>query len=330
MKKIKIDAIALCAVAFLLAFAAFVLFTRTVFASDDGGETLTVESVWLEVDTLHIQVTDAQTGVNQTLELNLRDYAGSGDEYVSVQAIDRDGNKSNTILFKNPYYDANAATPPDSPTAPEQNEPTPPNAAADSVSGVPGESTDDGDSAASGARPFTPDGVGSVLDNATDGDGKEFFSVKTEDGNTFYLIVDRQRTTDNVYLLNAVTEEDLASLAKPGNGGVGSESAIPTAPPQNETPAPELPDESPSADPPAEDGNGGIGGGSLIFIVIAALAVGGAGYYFKIVKPKKSARDEDEEPDDYGGEYDAPEDSDEDDYGAPEDSYVGEDGGDAE
>jgi hypothetical protein len=32
-------------------------------------------------------------------------------------------------------------------------------------------------------NPFTPDGAGTVLDNATDGDGKEFFSIESADGN---------------------------------------------------------------------------------------------------------------------------------------------------
>jgi len=63
-------------------------------------------------------------------------------------------------------------------------------------------------------NPFTPSGTGTVADNATDGDGKEFFTIMTPDENTFYLVIDRQRGTENVYLLNAVTEADLLSLAK--------------------------------------------------------------------------------------------------------------------
>ena len=64
------------------------------------------------------------------------------------------------------------------------------------------------------ARPFTPEGTGTVVDNATDGDGKEFFTITTPSENVFYLIIDRQRDGQNVYFLNAVTEKDLLALAE--------------------------------------------------------------------------------------------------------------------
>ena len=56
-------------------------------------------------------------------------------------------------------------------------------------------------------KPFTPDGTGTVVDNATDEDGKEFFTITTPSENIFYLVIDRQRTENNVYFLNAVTEK---------------------------------------------------------------------------------------------------------------------------
>ena len=59
-------------------------------------------------------------------------------------------------------------------------------------------------------KPFTPDGTGTVVDNATDEDGKEFFTITTPSENIFYLVIDRQRTENNVYFLNAVTEKDTA------------------------------------------------------------------------------------------------------------------------
>ena len=63
-------------------------------------------------------------------------------------------------------------------------------------------------------KPFTPDGTGAVVDNATDEDGKEFFTITTPSENVFYLVIDRQRTENNVYFLNAVTEKDLLALAE--------------------------------------------------------------------------------------------------------------------
>ena len=254
-------------------------------------ENLTVDAVWLTGEMLHIEVTDKQSGINQTLTVPLSEYAGNS-EYVSVQAVDRNGNLSNTIQFKNPFY-----TPPTAPPAGGTEEPPP-----QSQSGI----------GVNPQRPFTPDGTGTVVDNVTDGDGKEFFSISTEDGNVFYLIVDRQRSTDNVYLLNAVTEEDLMSLAKPGDGT--TQSGIPNQTTLQQPAAPTEPTPQPTPEPPAPPANNGGGmSGSTIFIIIGALAVGGAGYYFKIIRPKKQAAADDDGYDDY--------DEGDDDYGEP-----GEDG----
>jgi hypothetical protein len=250
-------------------------------------ENLTIDAVWLTGDILNIEVTDKLTGLNQTLRLPLDEYAGNS-EYVSVQAVDRNGNVSNTIQFRNPFYIPGA----DTTETPGE-------------SGIPADGLSPG--GVNPSRPFTPDGTGTVIDNVTDGDGKEFFSIETEDGNVFYLIVDRQRSSENVYLLNAVTEEDLMSLAKEGDGKSGGTSGIPAETPAPATPA--APTEPAEPEPPATPANsGGMGSGSIIFIVIGVIVVGGAGYYFKIVKPKKQAADDGgyddyDEDADYGEDY---------------------------
>ena len=62
---------------------------------------------------------------------------------------------------------------------------------------------------------FTPEGTGTVLDTATGEDGdKQFYTITTEDGNVFYLIIDGKRDGNNVYFLNGVTEADLMALAE--------------------------------------------------------------------------------------------------------------------
>lgn len=48
-------------------------------------------------------------------------------------------------------------------------------------------------------NPFTPDGTGTVVDNATDEDGKEFYTITTADESVFYLVIDKQKTSENVY-----------------------------------------------------------------------------------------------------------------------------------
>lgn len=157
---------------------------------------------------------------------------------------------------------------------------------------------------------LTPDGQGTVMDNVTEGDGKEFFTFTTPSENTFYLIIDRQRDSENVYFLNAVTENDLMALAEKGDGSA-STSAIPDPAPvcickdkceagavntacpvcvlsMNDcvgtAPAPAAAQEP---EKPKESNNTG----TIVIVLLAMLAVGGAGWYFKIYKPKHDMSD---------------------------------------
>ena len=68
-----------------------------------------------------------------------------------------------------------------------------------------------------------------MIDNAfgTSGESvREFFTISTPDENVFYLVIDRQRGSENVYFLNAVTESDLLALAEMDPEGP-SQSAVP-------------------------------------------------------------------------------------------------------
>ena len=146
-------------------------------------------------------------------------------------------------------------------------------------------------------NPFTPDGTGTVVDNATDQDGKEFFTITTAEEAVFYLVIDRQRETENVYFLNAVTVADLMALAESSG-----EPAAPEPPPE---PDPE-PDPTPEPEPVPEK----KGGAGPFLLALAVVVIGGgAGWYFKIYRPKLQKAAEPEE--DYGGDpYDGPEDYD--------------------
>ena len=57
--------------------------------------------------------------------------------------------------------------------------------------------------------PFTIAGNGEVEDNIVDDPSKEFFTVKTKGGNTFFLVIDRARNSENVYMLSMIDEYDL-------------------------------------------------------------------------------------------------------------------------
>ena len=267
--------------ALMLCVSAFAL-PVTAYADAPADTTPPTLTAKVNEGVLHIEASDAESGVEAVfvgdqrinyrvdgaLDVILRDYAGTG-ETVTVYAIDFAGNKSQAVQIKNPYYVK--------PASPAEQTPAPTPAPQPAESAVPE------------SKPFTPAGSATTVDNATDGDGKEFFTITTPDENIFYLIIDRQRESENVYFLNAVTEEDLAALAQKKSGTTG-ESAVPTPAP---TPQPEpepTPAPTPEPEQPAEKGNGG----ALIFILLAAAAAGGAGYYFKILKPKQQAQEPDE------------------------------------
>lgn len=145
-------------------------------------------------------------------------------------------------------------------------------------------------------NPFIPPGTGTVVDTATDEDGKVFYTIMTPDEHVFYLVIDRQRGTENVYFLGAVTEEDLMALAIPSENSGGS--AIPGGTVEPEPPAEPTPEPDPEPAPEEEKG-GNMG--MVIVVVLIVLAAGGAGYYFKVLRPKQLANTGDE----YGeGEYD--------------------------
>lgn len=161
---------------------------------------------------------------------------------------------------------------------------------------------------------LTPDGAGTVLDNATDADGKEFFTVTTEDGAVFYLVVDRQKADNNVYFLNAVTLEDLTALAQVDGGtltGLTTQDTQATEEPTAADPAASPEPSSPAqTETPQQTSPVNIG---MLVAALAALAVGGvAGWYFKIYRPKrqKSAEledypeDEEDDPLDIGPAWD--------------------------
>lgn len=146
------------------------------------------------------------------------------------------------------------------------------------------------------AKPFTPEGTGTVVDNATDGDGKEFFTITTPSENVFYLIIDRQRDGQNVYFLNAVTEKDLLALAEKDPEPEVTE---PVMEPEPETEPPTEPETE-----PGPEKTSGFPMGNILMIAAVLLAGGGAGYYFKVYRPKHEVPDMDDEEYDYEDEAD--------------------------
>ena len=149
-----------------------------------------------------------------------------------------------------------------------------------------------------GPNLFTPAGTGTVVDNATDEDGKEFYTVTTPDENVFYLVIDKQRGQDNVYFLNAVTEKDLLALAEKSGDSPDWESAL--SEPEPESTPEVMPEPTPEPKPEQKSNMG-----TLLLVLAVVVIGGGVGYYVKIYRPKQEqAAFADEEYDEYEADLD--------------------------
>jgi len=279
--------------ALMLCMGAF-LFPATAYASQNGNPPTVTATV--EGDVLCIEASGGSLGVEAifindqrfnfrvdgVLRADLLAYKDS--ETILVYAVDFMGNVSEIVTVRNPHFEGLATQPP----TPAEGIPVTP------------------------SNPFTPTGQASVLDNAMNHDEKEFFTFETPAGNVFFLIVDRQRGSDNVYFLNAVTEQDLIALAEQAGTAISGSGGIPVSTtPQTPGEQPETPPEVEPDPPPADKGGGN---GTMIFMLIAVAIAGGVGYYFKIVRPKQQGgngdyEDEDNDEEDIGDEMEFENDS---------------------
>lgn len=174
---------------------------------------------------------------------------------------------------------------------------------------------------------FTPDGNLTLIDDflqieapATEDSArieKQFITVQSKNGNTFYIVIDRNGETENVYFLNLVDEADLMALLEDENG----ETAAPTCSCTDkcaigaintsceicrtnmsecagkETVTEPEPTE-PAKEPAAEKKSANF---LPVLVLLIAGVAGGAVYWFKFRKPKtKTSGNSDLEDYDFG------------------------------
>lgn len=339
--------------ALVLCMSAFALPITTAYASTGEDTTPPTLSAKLEDEKLAITATDDISGVEAVYIDNtrvntlvdgkasvaLKDYAGE-EKQVTVYAVDYSGNRSKEVKLDNPYYKetekalevssaAPSSTAAPSPTKKPSSDTTasadnnqtskkPSSAQADSAQNESSSTEDEETESSVPEGAFTPDGTGSILDSATEQeDEKQFYTITTEDGNVFYLIIDGKRDSQNVYFLNGVTEEDLMALAEKSEGTDGAIEVVTcnctekceTGVVNSDCPvckndlngclgkaAAPTPEESEQPEKEAEEKGGNTG--MIILVVIILAAAGGIGYYFKMVRPKQQAALEDEEYED--------------------------------
>lgn len=133
---------------------------------------------------------------------------------------------------------------------------------------------------------FTTPGNGEVKDDITDDSTKEFLTVTTKNNNTFYIVIDRSATSQNVYMLSQIDENDLSEF-------LDKDSTAAVVTPQPDTSKVVL-DETNNEDvdkeatvDPEKTSSAKTNMGAMATILILALGGVAAYYYFKIYKPKK-------------------------------------------
>ncbi len=129
-------------------------------------------------------------------------------------------------------------------------------------------------------------GTGTVAEKIqTDGSESSdriFYTITTKEGEALYLIVDQSRQSDNVYLLDTVSADDLLALAD----GAASASSGKEEKEDNLFAALSKDSES-SEENDGDDKEVASSNNNLFLILFFVLAGGGAYYYFKIYKNKK-------------------------------------------
>lgn len=142
---------------------------------------------------------------------------------------------------------------------------------------------------------FSTPGNAQVQDDITEDSTKEFLTITTKNNNTFYLVIDRSASTENVYMLSQIDESDLQKFLDSG-ATISEETSVPSVvleeddissftPVEEEEPTPEEEQENATA--------GNIAG--ILAILLVAGAGAGVYYYFKIRKKKTDAEEENSE-----------------------------------
>lgn len=141
---------------------------------------------------------------------------------------------------------------------------------------------------------FSSPGNGEVKDDITDSSSKEFLTVTTKNNNTFYIVIDRSATSQNVYMLSQIDENDLSEfLDKDSTATVVTPQPDKSKVVLDETNNEDV-DKEATIDP-EKTASAKTNMGAMATILILALGGVAAYYYFKIYKPKKE-EDEDDQP----------------------------------
>lgn len=159
---------------------------------------------------------------------------------------------------------------------------------------------------------LTPDGNLTLVDDYdeahADGSGKQFITLVTKAGNTFYLIIDRDDEGEQtVHFLNLVDEADLLALMDEEEAAKYTKPEPEVQPPA-ETQEPEDGEDKPDEEKPAPKAN------PLPALLLVLALLGGGGFFVYTKFFKGGGKKEQAKPDPDADYLD-----DDEDYGLPED-----------
>lgn len=133
-------------------------------------------------------------------------------------------------------------------------------------------------------------GNGTVVDFTTTG-SKAFYTIKDNEQNVFYLIIDMDKTADNVYFLSDINRNELEGVIEEGGTSI-----------QPPIQAEQGLEDSLDEDKPGEKEGGNTG---FLLMVLILAVVGITAYYFLVIKKKQNdnAVSDEEMEDDYEDDF---------------------------
>lgn len=295
-------------------------------AVSDGLLSIRAQDTGSGVKVVYVNGHEFKDLVNGTLNVRLQQF-DSGYQYFTISAMDNVGNMSEVYKTKNPYYSDPEVEDKDKKEAVEQlpvsAQPTAPVKAAAQVTehtrtdseGNTTLETSPAEQKKAAMREADASETETEQTDTKTGKGKEFYTIQTESGKVFYLVIDRDGEEEIVYFLTEISENDLLNVTSdlketlPKNSAVAesallkTEGALPVtcADAGAEVSGTEEPEgETEKMPEPAEDTEENPA--AVYFILgVAAIAVIGIAYYFKVLRKKDEdfLDEEDEEEEEY-------------------------------
>ena len=173
-------------------------------------------------------------------------------------------------------------------------------------------------------KPFAIEGNGQLVDDAIDDDTKEFITVQTKNNQTYFVVIDRANSANNVYMLSMIDEDDLEAF-------LNDKDNVPVIDDISDLEA--LQEQTDSAeDEKISTQSSGSGVMMYVFLIIVIGGILGGYYYLKIYKPKQAENNAESENLEYGGyDEDSFEDDNEDEFeNESENDYMSDDTDDNE